>query len=125
MHVIQALTHTPSICFRARFALCFGDEIIMSGLALLFPNRPVSLHFIINDQIMENELGAWLFIIFFFSLFFYSKQQSYFIPDSRILWSKAGVFANLSDENSPIIFMLSFYCLKQTAKKYFQWMVSS
>ena len=70
MHVIQALTHTPSICFRARFALCFGDEIIMSGLALLFPNRPVSLHFIINDQIMENELGAWLFIIFFISLFF-------------------------------------------------------
>ena len=70
MHVIQALTHTPSICFRARFALCFGDEIIMSGLALSFPNRPVSLHFIINDQIMENELGAWIFIIFFISLFF-------------------------------------------------------
>ena len=72
MQLIQAPTHTPSIFFRARFALGFGDEIIMS-LALLFPNQPVSLYFIINDQIMENELGAWLFIIFFNSLFFYSK----------------------------------------------------
>ena len=101
---------------------------------------------------MDNELGTWLFIIFFISLFLYSKQQSYFIsPDSRILWFRAwcffffilnnslilfripefyglgphGVFANLSDENSPIIFMLSFHCLKETAKKSFQWMVSS
>ena len=73
---------------------------------------------------MENELGAWLFIIFFISLFFYSKQQSYFIPDSRILWFRAAVFANLSHENSPIIFMLLFYCFKETAKKSFQWMVS-
>ena len=124
MQVIQAPTHAPSICFRARFALFFGDEIFMS-LVLLFPNQPVSLYFIINDQIMENELGAWLFIIFFISLFFYSKQQSYFIPDSRILWFKAGVFANLSDENSAIIFMLLFYCFKETAKVSFQWMVSS
>ena len=85
MQLILAPTDTPSICFRARFALLFGDEIFMS-LALLFTNQPVSLYFIINDQIMENELGAWLFIIFFISLFFYSKQQSYFIPDSRILW---------------------------------------
>ena len=82
-------------------------------------------YFIINDQIMENELGAWLFIIFFISLFFYSKQQSYFIPHSRILWFKAGVFANLSDENSAIIFMLLFYCFKETAKVSFQWMVPS
>ena len=72
MQVIQAPTHTPSISFRVRFALFFGDEIFMS-LALLFTNQPVTLYFIINDQIMENELGAWLFIIFFNSLFFYSK----------------------------------------------------
>ena len=42
MQVIQAPTHAPSICFRARFALFFGDEIFMS-LALLFTNQPVSL----------------------------------------------------------------------------------
>ena len=76
MHVIQALTHTPSICFRARFALCFGDEIIMSGLALLFPNRPVSLHFIINDQIMENELGAYSFLLFSLFLYFFILNNS-------------------------------------------------
>ena len=67
--VIQAPTHTPSICFRARFALFFGDEIFMS-LALLFTNQPVTLYLILNDQIMESELGAWLFIIFFIIIFF-------------------------------------------------------
>ena len=69
MQVIQAPTHTPSICFRARFALFFGDEIFMS-LALLFTNQPVTLYLILNDQIMESELGAWLFIIFFIIIFF-------------------------------------------------------
>ena len=67
--VIQAPTHTPSICFRAGFALFFGDEIFMS-LALLFTNQPVTLYLILNDQIMESELGAWLFIIFFIIIFF-------------------------------------------------------
>ena len=67
--VIQAPTHTPSISFRARFALFFGDEIFMS-LALLFTNQPVTLYLILNDQIMESELGAWLFIIFFIIIFF-------------------------------------------------------
>ena len=70
MEVIQAPTHTPSICLRARFALFFGDEIFMS-LALLFTNQPVTLYLIFNDQIMENELGAWLFIIFFILFFFF------------------------------------------------------
>ena len=69
MQVIQAPTHTPSICFRARFALFFGDEIFLS-LALLFTNQPVTLYLILNDQIMESELGAWLFIIFFIIIFF-------------------------------------------------------
>ena len=61
--VIQAPTHTPSICFRAGFALFFGDEIFMS-LALLFTNQPVTLYFIINDQIMENEIGSMAFYYF-------------------------------------------------------------
>ena len=69
MQVIQAPTHTPSICFRVRFALFFGDEIFMS-LALLFTNQPVTLYLILNDQIMENELGAWLFISFFIIFLF-------------------------------------------------------
>ena len=67
--VIQAPTHTPSISFRVRFALFFGDEIFMS-LALLFTNQPVTLYLILNDQIMENELGAWLFISFFIIFLF-------------------------------------------------------
>ena len=46
--------------------------------------------FITNDQIMENELGALLFIFSLFYYFFYSKQQSYFIsPGSQILWFRA------------------------------------
>ena len=61
--VIQAPTHTPSISFRVRFALFFGDEIFMS-LALLFTNQPVTLYFIINDQIMENEIGSMAFYYF-------------------------------------------------------------
>ena len=83
MHVIQALTHTPSICFRARFALCFGDEIIMSGLALLFPNRPVSLHFIIMIKLwkMNWEHGFLLFSLFLYFFILNNSLILFRIPE--------------------------------------------
>ena len=55
MEVIQAPTHTPSICFRARFALFLGDEIFMS-LALLFTNQPVSITIKIAGQRQTHSL---------------------------------------------------------------------